>query len=367
MRFPEFKDEWKICTISDFGKIITGNTPSTKDTSLYGEDYLWASPADLGTNKFITETNTKLSQKGFEKTRKLPKDSILVTCIGSTIGKMGMASRDMATNQQINAIIVNNDVDCHFAYYAIQSRFPKYMLSVAVQAVPIISKSNFEKLRNYRPTTEEQNKIGALLSLIDKRIELQRSAIEKLKSLKSAIREKQFKQIIKKVDLNYKVSDVLRYEQPIKYIVSDTEYSDDKSLTPVLTANQAFILGYTDEKTGVYSKGHCIIIDDFTLDCKYVDFAFKVKSSAIKILTANDDNLLRYLYEYLKFLNLSSSEHKRHYISEIEPMKICLPDEDTILKVASLMKSIDKKIESDNCSLNNLINQKKYLLSKMFI
>lgn len=183
----------------------------------------------------------------------------------------------------------------------------------------------------------------------------------------SAIREKQFKQIIKKVDLNYKFSDVLRYEQPIKYIVSDTEYSDDKSLTPVLTANQAFILGYTDEKTGVYSKGHCIIIDDFTLDCKYVDFAFKVKSSALKILTAKDNNLLRYLYEYLKFLNLSSSEHKRHYISEIEPMEICIPDEETIGNLSSILKLIDNKLDIENCQLKNFISQKQCLLSKMFI
>lgn len=183
----------------------------------------------------------------------------------------------------------------------------------------------------------------------------------------SAIREKIYKSITRSGETNYRFSDVLNYEQPNKYIVSSTEYSKNSALTPVLTANQAFILGYTDEKTGIYKKGHCIILDDFTLDCKYVDFNFKVKSSAIKILTAKDDNLLRFIYEYIRFLNLSTTEHKRHYISEIEPMEICLPDENTINKVSSLMKSLDKKTETENSFLNNLINQKRFLLSKMFI
>ena len=73
------------------------------------------------------------------------------------------------------------------------------------------------------------------------------------------------------------IKDVLDYEQPTKYLVSDTEYSNDKTLVPVLTANKAFILGYTDETHGIYTKGKCIILDDFTLDCKFVDFPFKVK------------------------------------------------------------------------------------------
>lgn len=78
---------------------------------------------------------------------------------------------------------------------------------------------------------------------------------------------------------------MLDYEQPSGYLVSSTEYSDNYQ-TPVLTANKAFILGYTDEVHGIYDNGDCIILDDFTMDVKYVTFPFKVKSSAIKILTA---------------------------------------------------------------------------------
>ena len=133
-----------------------------------------------------------LSAKGFSKTRALPKGSVLVTCIGSTIGKMGMATKEMSTNQQINSIVVNDNSDNEFVYYAIQSAFPRYLSSIAVQAVPIISKSAFELLPNQRPCLQEQKKIGKMLSLLDERIATQNKIIEDLKKLKSAIVEKVF-------------------------------------------------------------------------------------------------------------------------------------------------------------------------------
>ena len=193
LRFPEFIGEWEKCKLGDYGKVVTGNTPPTKDIENYENGtYLWASPADLGTIKLISETKTMLSAKGFSKTRALPKGSVLVTCIGSTIGKTGMATKEMSTNQQINSIVVNDNNDNEFVYYAIQSAFPRYLSSIAVQAVPIISKSSFELLPNQRPCLQEQKKIGKFLSLLDERIATQSKIIEDLKKLKSAIIEKVF-------------------------------------------------------------------------------------------------------------------------------------------------------------------------------
>ena len=170
--------------MGDYGKVVTGNTPPTKDSENYENGtYLWASPADLGTIKSITETKTMLSAQGFSKTRTLPKGSVLVTCIGSTIGKAGMATKEMSTNQQINSIVVNDNNDNEFVYYAIQSAFPRYLSSIAVQAVPIISKSAFELLPNNRPYLQEQKKIGKFLSMLDERIATQNKIIDKLQSL----------------------------------------------------------------------------------------------------------------------------------------------------------------------------------------
>ena len=188
MRFPEFSREWQSCQIGDYGEVITGNTPPTNDHINYANGtHLWASPVDLGKTKFVIDTQTKLSSIGFNKTRKLPEGSILVTCIGSTIGKMGMAATEMSTNQQINSIVVNAQNDKHFVYYALQSRFPRYLTSVAVQAVPIMSKSSFEKQQNYRTTLEEQKKIGTLLNLIDERISTQIRIIEELKLFRNSL------------------------------------------------------------------------------------------------------------------------------------------------------------------------------------
>ena len=190
LRFPEFSGEWEYCKIKDFGKVVTGNTPSTKISEYYDNGHcLWAGPGDLGQRKYVYNTKIKLSDKGFLKVRRIPCNSILVTCIGSTIGKMGMAVGEMATNQQINAVIPEN-CDPNFAYYAISHRFPKYLDSIAVQAVPILSKSTFENLDNCRAEMAEQIKIGNFLKIIDERIDIQTKIIEELTTLRSALAEK---------------------------------------------------------------------------------------------------------------------------------------------------------------------------------
>ena len=193
--------------MGDYGKVVTGNTPPTKDIENYENGtYLWASPADLGTIKSITETKTMLSAQGFSKTRTLPKGSVLVTCIGSTIGKAGMATKEMSTNQQINSIVVNDNNDNEFVYYAIQSAFPRYLSSIAVQAVPIISKSAFELLPNNRPYLQEQKKIGKFLSLLDERIAAQNKIIDKLQSLIKGISSRIFTSI---QGIEYRMGDIV--------------------------------------------------------------------------------------------------------------------------------------------------------------
>lgn len=110
-----------------------------------------------------------------------------------------------------------------------------------------------------------------------------------------------------------------------------------------------------------------MIFDDFTMDVKFVNFPFKVKSSAIKILTANSGNDLYFAYEYLQNLGLVSEEHKRHYISEIEPMTVACPKFEEQQNISNLLRSFDNKIEYANRELVLYGNQKQYLFSQMFI
>ena len=230
-----------------------------------------------------------------------------------------------------------------------------------------ISIRNFDEVYIGVPSKDEQTKIAKLLIAIDERIATQNKIIEDLKKLKSAIRKKMFSLLKDEYTESFEINQLLDYEQPTAYIVANDEYSTDTSLTPVLTANKGFILGYTDEKFGIYQKGECIIFDDFTMDAKYVSFPFKVKSSAIKILTAKPNVNLRFMFEYLSYWELKSEGHKRHYISEIASLVIELPSKERQSIIASLMTSLNSKLDIEAKTKIRYEEQKRYLLSQMFI
>ena len=215
------------------------------------------------------------------------------------------------------------------------------------------------------PTLEEQERIANLISLLDERIATQNKIIDKLQSLIRGIRNDVFGKFRKSVGVNAMVGDVLSYEQPQPYIVEDTEYTAEG--IPVLTANKAFVLGYTSETDGIYDKGDCIIFDDFTLDCKYVDFPFKVKSSAIKILTAKDKELLRYTFEFMKYLDLSTDEHKRHYIAETQNQELFLPTAQVVRTIAHAFSALSSRMKTVTKQRDMFELQKQYLLRQMFI
>ena len=142
-----------------------------------------------------------------------------------------------------------------------------------------------------------------------------------------------------------KIKDLLDFEQPTKYIVESSSYTSTGK-TAVLTANKSFILGYTNETGGIYTNTPAIIFDDFTTDSKYVDFPFKVKSSAIKILTNRDKNTdLKFVYEIMKSFNFPIANHKRHYISQYQELDIVVPLINEQKKIAEILSSVDKGIQ----------------------
>ena len=116
LRFPEFKGEWKAIILDNLGQIITGSTPDTSKDFFYGGDKMFVSPVDIGEARYINNTKTKLTDIGFFEGRFVPKGSSLFVCIGSTIGKVAQTNRDCVTNQQINAIVPNEDNVFDFVY-----------------------------------------------------------------------------------------------------------------------------------------------------------------------------------------------------------------------------------------------------------
>lgn len=139
-----------------------------------------------------------------------------------------------------------------------------------------------------------------------------------------------------------KLDDVLKYEQPTKYIV-DTENYDCSFETPVLTAGKTFILGYTDEKNGVFNDLPVIIFDDFTTAFHYVNFPFKVKSSAMKILTPVKEKAdLKYLFYKMQTISIDKDLHKRYWISKYSQIQIPLPPLPTQQKIAEILDTADQ-------------------------
>ena len=121
-----------------------------------------------------------------------------------------------------------------------------------------------------------------------------------------------------------RLEDIVDYEQPTAYIVNSTSYNDSYPI-PVLTAGKSFIIGYTNEEKGIYSKLPCIIFDDFTTDSKFVDFPFKVKSSAMKILQVRKGIEIEYVAMFMNTTRLIGDTHKRYWISEYSKLTIPIP------------------------------------------
>lgn len=183
---------WEMKPIKAIGKVITGSTPSTKEESFYGGEYLFATPADLNSVKFIEKTEKRLSKSGFETGRLIPKGSVLFVSIGSTIGKTGIAQEDLITNQQINSIKTNDLCSDEYLFYQLTYLSERIKLLAGKQAVPILNKSNFESIRIPLPPLQEQINIAKVLSRWDDAISKVQKLIKVQKRYKNGLMQRLF-------------------------------------------------------------------------------------------------------------------------------------------------------------------------------
>ena len=148
-----------------------------------------------------------------------------------------------------------------------------------------------------------------------------------------------------------RLEDILDYEQPQAYIVNSTDYSDEYE-TPVLTAGKSFIIGYTNETNGICDRLPVIIFDDFTTDSKLVDFPFKVKSSAMKILRTKGEINIDYIAYYMSITRLIGDTHKRYWISEYSKLLIPIPPYQEQLRIVETIETIFDKIHKITAELS---------------
>ena len=168
----------------------------------------------------------------------------------------------------------------------------------------------------------------------------------------------------------YALNELLSYEQPTAYIVESTDYNDSYEI-PVLTAGKTFILGYTNEKNGVYDNLPVIIFDDFTTSSRYVNFKFKVKSSAMKILTPNTELVIpKYIYYLMQTIKIDNGTHKRYWIQQYSKIKVSIPQiseqEQTVSKIEELFSKLDKAVETLQTTKKQLAFYRQAVLKEAF-
>ena len=265
----------------------------------------------------------------------------------------------------------------YFKYYfqtaLAKNEVNKYIRKATVANLPA---SDILKFSHRLPIKQEQEKIASFLTSVDEKIEQLIKKEELLQQYKKGIMQKIFNQEIRfKADdgsefcdwEEKKLGDILDYIQPTKYLVKDTEYNDSYTI-PVLTAGKTFILGYTNETDGVFENNLPVIIfDDFTTANKFVNFPFKAKSSAMKILVPKNNNNIKFIYEAIQMIKYEVGGHERHWISKFSFLNIFIPCIEEQTKIANFLSSIDSKIEKVKKQLNSTKEFKKALLQQMFV
>lgn len=216
--------------------------------------------------------------------------------------------------------------------------------------VPSLNKNTLERIQiPLPPTLEEQKAIAQVLSDTDQLIQNLKTLIAKKKAIKQgAMQElltgkKRLQGFTEEWETK-KLGEVLSYEQPPKYIINSDILKKGK--TPVLTANKSFVLGYTNEDFGIYTNTPVVIFDDFTTLNKYVNFAFKIKSSAIKILRNSPKYSLQFLYNRMQLIEHPLGDHKRYYISEYQNIEIEVPSYIEQQAIAQILSDMDAEIEA---------------------
>lgn len=223
-------------------------------------------------------------------------------------------------------------VDSSFVLHTLLGeRFTRFATSVSARSgIPKINRTELAEYVVAAPEEEEQRLIGAYLDDMDDLIDRLDILIAKKEAVKTGVMQQLLTGTVRLPGFDQpwqerQLAELLSYEQPGPYIVDSSQYLA-AGPTPVLTAGKTFLLGYTNEATGIYRSHPVIIFDDFTTASKYVDFNFKVKSSAMKILSARRGVDLRFVYERMQLIDFPLGDHKRYWISEYSKLPVAVPD-----------------------------------------
>ena len=247
--------------------------------------------------------------------------------------------------------------------YSIYRRMYPYVEGTAQQ---VLSLGKLGKLVYYLPTLSEQTKIATILTTQDKVIELKEKRLAEKQRQKKYLMQQLLtgrKRLpgFNKTWNTVELGEIFDYIQPTKYLVKTTDY-DNAYKTPVLTAGKTFILGYTSETKDVYTNVPVVIFDDFTTATQYVDFPFKVKSSALKILAVKDGFNIFFAYEAMQLIRFAVGGHERHWISQYSCLTIDVPEIGEQTAIAQVLSTADREISLLRQDIEQEKQKKKALM-----
>lgn len=379
IRFQEFSDSWQSKKLGDFTVFTKGKNISKSDITQNG-DYECIRYGELYThyNEVIDIIKSRTSLP-FEQLLFSKANDIIIPSSGETAIDIATASCVLKDNVALGGdlnILRTTENGVFLAYYL--NSVKKQNISSLAQGNSVVHlyAKQLKDLNVNIPNRNEQNKISMFIQKVDNRINFLKEKKTLLEQYKKALMQKIFSQELRFKDEmgNYYpdwtemlLGDMLNYEQPTKYLVRSTEYKPYYP-TPVLTAGKSFILGYTDETDGIFANNLPVIIfDDFTTATQFVDFPFKAKSSAMKILRAQKDHNIIFLYEAIQNIKFEVGGHSRHWISIFSSLTIQVPSLIEQNKIALFIEKINHKIKHEDDSITASETWKKALLQQMFV
>ena len=369
IRYKGFEGKWKNLALGKITKFINGRAFKQSELLDYGK-YQVLRVGNFYTNNAWYYSNLELPEKYYAN-----KGDLLFTW-SATFGPHIWEGNKVIYHYHIWKLELAPFVDKEFVLQLLLRDKDLLTNNTNGSTMIHITKSEMENKEVKIPSDFEQQKIGSLFTKLDKLLDLQQQKIDKLELLKKSILQKLFPKHDAKIpELRFKYfkdnwesktfKNILNYERPDKYIVKSDNYSNNG--IPVLTANKSFILGYIQESNFYDKSLPVIIFDDFTLDCKLVRFPFKIKSSAIKILSPNNFSDIWFDFYLLKATSFIKEGHARHYISIVQNKIINVPRKIEQQKIGNLLSKVDQLIELENKKLHNLQQVKKCLLQNMFV
>ena len=374
IRFKGFTDVWEQRKVSEIGNVVTGSTPKTSISDNYGGEFLFVSPADIQGNRYVDETITTLTQKGFDQGRKVRAKASLFVSIGSTIGKVAQTRQETTTNQQINAVEPYDNFDDDFIFTSLENISGSIKAIASNQAVPIVNKTTFGETDIQVPSElTEQQKIGIYFKNLDNIITLHQRKLEKLQNIKKSMLEKIFPKNGNSLpEIRFKGFTAAWEQRKLDEVVDVRSGRDYKHLKegniPVygtggymLSVNEA--LSEDEDAIGIGRKG--------TIDNPYILRAPFWTVDTLFYAVPRNQYDLEFVFDIFQKINWKAKDESTGVPSlsksSINDVRAYIPIYVEQKKIGQFFSKLDNLITLHQRKLEKLKIIKKSMLEKMFV